>query len=334
MDGLRSDGFLTLLERAFAIGQHHDGITGTHAQFVQSDYVKKLDQARNSVFEKVDEIIEQRFKTSSGLIRCDYLNATICDVTEKGGNMTVGAYNPSGWSYNYPVRIPVKIDDITVVHLDNDVKFDLVPLSKTELAVRGNRGNATHTLVIAPKLSANDLITANFSVNSFTDIKIRQQQKLTDPASTTNSLTNNVWNITFGTSNKNEFEIKRIESPESVTHYLNISVIWYNSSFPCSKEKSPGVCKFEGRESDAYTFVPYDQISHNFPLTDAIHEKGNLFDQIELVFDFVSVIVRLYKTEQFWMNKEIEIEWTVLSYPLNNLEGKNIVVKYQTSTTV
>ena len=34
------------------------------------------------------------------------------------------------------------------------------------------------------------------------------------------------------------------------------------------------------------------------------------------------------------MNTEIEIEWTVLSYQINNLEGKNIVVKYQTLTTV
>ena len=262
------------LERAFAIGQHHDGITGTHAQFVQDDYVKKFDQARAAVFNATEQIFKSNFGTPSDvpMVRCDYLNATICSVTEKGGNITVGGYNPSGWSYHYPIRIPVRLDNITAVHIDNQ-DFDLIPLSKTELTVRGNRGNATHQMLLAPKLTANDLTTTNISITEFTN-----QKPPEIPNQDSHSLVNSVWNITY---NENEFEIKRIREPNGTVHYLNISVIWYNSSFDCL-----------GCQSDAYTFDPFGKISHSTPLTQSYHTNGKLFDQVELVFDFVSIVLR------------------------------------------
>ena len=39
------------LARAYAIGQHHDGITGTHAPYVTQDYLLKFSRARNAWFE-------------------------------------------------------------------------------------------------------------------------------------------------------------------------------------------------------------------------------------------------------------------------------------------
>jgi len=42
MYNLCSTLIIWLWGRAFGIGQHHDGITGTHTQAVQEDYVSKV----------------------------------------------------------------------------------------------------------------------------------------------------------------------------------------------------------------------------------------------------------------------------------------------------
>ena len=61
------------------------------------------------------------------------------------------------------------------------------------LLVRGDRGNATHQMLLDPKLTANDLTTAKISIIEFTNQKPLQ---ILDQDNS-NSLVNTVWNITY-----------------------------------------------------------------------------------------------------------------------------------------
>ena len=64
--------------------QHHEGITGTSRQHVANDYAKKLYKGRESCFESSKEEISKLFDINQDFATCDYLNVTICDLTEPG----------------------------------------------------------------------------------------------------------------------------------------------------------------------------------------------------------------------------------------------------------
>ena len=58
-----------LLGRAFGIGQHHDGITGTHTQAVQEDYVSLVFNSISSLFENQSKFIRIGVKNSNKTIQ-------------------------------------------------------------------------------------------------------------------------------------------------------------------------------------------------------------------------------------------------------------------------
>ena len=72
--------------------------------------------------------------------------------------------------------------------------------------------------------------------------------------------------------------------------------------------------------------------AHEMALSDFIFTIGNLFEQVEMVFDdLVSVILRIYKAGSKRLQQQIEIEWTVLEYPLGDKQGRNMVIRYSTN---
>ena len=66
-------------------------------------------------------------------------------------------------------------------------------------------------------------------------------------------------------------------------------------------------------------------------ITDFTVTRGNLFEQVEMVYDdLVSLILRIYKVGSERLQEQIEIEWTVGEYPLGDYEGRNMVIRYTT----
>ena len=72
------------LTEAFSLVQHHQGITGTSRQHVANDYAKKLYKGRESCYESSKEEISKLFEINQDFEICDYVNVTICDLTEPG----------------------------------------------------------------------------------------------------------------------------------------------------------------------------------------------------------------------------------------------------------
>ena len=322
----KSDKFQTEefdLARAYAIGQHHDGITGTHAQFVQEDYLRKFSRARNDWFNVSQTILNEKWGAPLTALACDELNSTICTVSENTPSFSFGFYNPSGFTLNYPFRIPLSNPTSYVLEGSFDLNcWDLIPLSKTRQLVNAGRSNATHELLLYPQLKQYDFYAANF-----TTIDTEPAEKTTMTIDIEyGQMNNNYWTIDFNKSGvPGSFQM----SSASLNHTMKIDVLWYNSTIDG-----------EYGSDDAYNFYPYGE-AHSLQHVSTQQTVGTTFNQMELMFSNshvnVSLVMRLYSPDDNLpigydglLEKEIEIEWTVLSYTIPDKSGKNIVVRYST----
>lgn len=70
--------------RAHSVGQHHDGITGTNAQFVNDDFIYNYYKSRNEWQLAADRVMAEHFGVSLAGFRCDLAqNASICLISEQ-----------------------------------------------------------------------------------------------------------------------------------------------------------------------------------------------------------------------------------------------------------
>ena len=97
---------------------------------------------------------------------------------------------------------------------------------------------------------------------------------------------------------------------------------------------------FTAYQDDAYNFYPQGQ-AHFLEHFGTKQTVGTTFQEMELLFSDkvlnISVVVRLYNPDQGLplghndlLERQIEIEWTVLGYNIPDKTGKNVVLRYST----
>lgn len=85
--------FLKIFQRAQALAQHHDAVTGTSKQHVANDYAQRLDKARVRVEAAVSSWLSHLAFGRNGslgqeealpeLVQCRLMNVSICDATSE-----------------------------------------------------------------------------------------------------------------------------------------------------------------------------------------------------------------------------------------------------------
>jgi len=90
-----------ILERAFAVAQHHDAVSGTERQHVAADYAQRLYEGRTACTEVIQAALGENFS------RCDYLNISVCDVSTKYEDFDVVVINPGSLPTAKILSIPI-----------------------------------------------------------------------------------------------------------------------------------------------------------------------------------------------------------------------------------
>ena len=246
------------LGRAFAVGQHHDGITGTDTQAVNDDYVRSLDSARTAFFKLANQTMNQWFDmpmVESVDHFCQNLNVSVCEVTESNRNFTVGLYNPSDEDYRGALYIPVNatgqftvtdnshgssihksVSYFYFVFLNSSsilfirgksVPFDVIPTNDRIRVIRGQRGFATHQLLIRPEMMATDLTLVTVSQS---DNKVDKPETTETAEGWNGSLENSQFLIALDPNLPGLFMVTPKDPEAGGPDWFRLYGLFYNSS--------------------------------------------------------------------------------------------------------
>jgi lysosomal alpha-mannosidase len=280
------------LNRAVAVAQHHDAITGTEKQHVANDYHVRLDSAINN------------FMNDAELAFCPMLNISQCVVTENiEGVQAVVAYNPLGHVRSSYIHLPVATAKNWIVKDDvgQILKHQITPLPEPVKTIPGRRSNAEYSLTFY----ASDVPA--LGIRSFTVEKsaVRHQD---------GSIAKKV-QLKIG----QEFDLNRELRMKITETGLLMKSTRFNSSvlneFGYYKGHPGNNTEFEFRASGAYIFRPLGQDPVILKLTSSNYVYGPLFGELHLSFDnSVSLVYRLllqphlYAVETIWMVGPISVE--------------------------
>ena len=79
------------------------------------DYSKQLSIGRRGCFDYSLAALNDLYETPLDGHMCEYLNITVCEVTEEAEQFTVGIYSPSSAAAIEPIVIPVNFTDYKVL---------------------------------------------------------------------------------------------------------------------------------------------------------------------------------------------------------------------------
>jgi alpha-mannosidase len=105
---------LFALERAMAIAQHHDAVSGTSKQAVADDYALRLSAGRDAAEALVGSALSALTRSdpaATAWARCELLNATLCPALEAGLATVVAVWNqrssapPPGYNGSSPATV-------------------------------------------------------------------------------------------------------------------------------------------------------------------------------------------------------------------------------------
>ncbi|GAB1599975.1 lysosomal alpha-mannosidase-like [Argonauta hians] len=302
------------LWKEFSIVQHHDAITGTAKQQVDKDYRRRLAFGINScqnVMRKAYKIwLSDKNKFYGKMEFCNQLNISSCHITETSDTFLVALYNPRAQSRTHWVRIPIKPTKAFKVldAKDNKIPVQIIPITLETKMLPERHSLATHELVFL----------ASLPPLGFTSYFVRQTNKeLGDLLPVNGTFSDNIV----------ENEYLKLELDGRTGRPLSITNKVKNIKLPFSADLKYYIASADYTQSSgAYIFRPTGSKLHEFPHTHGYILRGNYVTEVHVTYSsWAKLVIRLYEGA-----KTLEVEWTAGPLPLQNYEGTEIIVKYQT----
>jgi lysosomal alpha-mannosidase len=337
---------LYLLERAMAVTQHHDAVSGTSKQHVANDYARRLAGGRLAA----DQLVSDALASLTGykdaaFVTCDLANVTICPLLEAAQATVLVVYNQLAQDRLVHVRVPVGLPSgVASYKVFNSsaglVASQLSAPSATDAALRAYYSYSSATPVAwltfnaqtVPALgfttfflqpSATREAAAAFAVPARRDAPAAHKRKLRVAADTV--LSNGLVSLTFdGTTGL-------LSTFASVTDGISTpftqNFFWWNSS--TGNFAKDGTGDYDQR-SGAYIFRPNNTVAFNVaagPVALTVVSSGPVVWEARQVFaDWASQTVRLWAG-----SSTLEFEYDIGPIPFADGLGKEIVSRFTAS---
>ena len=253
---------------------------------------------------------------------CDYLNVSICHLTETEDSIVMNIYNPIVRSIVTYVRVPVKSKEYIVFDANGDtVTSQLSHVSAQTTTVRhGSHGSAVYELTFEVKAPALGYSTYFIEKLGEADFKGRaiytQEQELKGDGT---SIENEALRLEFSEQTGHLVHMSRKD--EGIEMDVEQQFFWYNASVGNEESiQTSGAYIFRPNKSQ-----PFDVCELNKA---AIYiTKGPVYEEVRQVFGpYVSQVVRLYKSADY-----AEFEHTVGPIPVADGWGKEIITRFDTN---
>ncbi|XP_024082685.1 lysosomal alpha-mannosidase-like isoform X2 [Cimex lectularius] len=308
------------LERAVALAQHHDGISGTAKQHVTDDYLLYL----HETIEGVQTLFHSAYKVWTGHGEqhhfCLNTNISACEISERFNKFIIHIYNPLTKDAHKFVRLPVQIDYNYVVYgdLDDEIQSELVPLPLNLLRLPERMGRP----------QAQDLLfeARNIPPMSFSTYFVQRIDKK-----------KNLTFLRFKSYNehqpKEEIGFYFTEDFKLIINSNSGELLFLEVNNERHKLQNifgyytPSDSGWSYKRSGAYIFRSAKFITLEFPIEFSVYKGKNLIEIHQKYSEWISQVVRIYKGRTF-----VEFEWMIGPIPSQG-DGrtKEIVTRYITS---
>jgi lysosomal alpha-mannosidase len=318
-----------ILERACALSQHHDAVTGTSKEHVTQNYEYRLLlgwSAVESLSQITMEQISRRLKGNAVSFPvqtfCRQLNESACDfTTNSNSGFTVILYNGNSQSAHQLIRIPVSQQTVSL----QDASGNQVSSAWTMATFKnGNQINnpkiSTYQLQFVADIPANGFTTYFVKAGAkdseavpfveTTEVKSHPKSVFSDRAT---SLSNDLITVNFDSNNL----VSSITDKKSgKTYPLKQHFMYYEGH------------DNNGRASGAYIFRPQDNTATEVNSNPTL--STNNLEARQIFGDWVSQTIRLTPNRSY-----VEFEWTVGPLPKASRNGKNygkeFITRYEAS---
>ncbi|KAI4366760.1 hypothetical protein MLD38_022594 [Melastoma candidum] len=327
---------------ALAIAQHHDAVSGTEKQHVADDYTKRLSLGYNEAEVLVStslaclaESIEykQCGSPSTRLQQCPLLNISYCPPSEadlsQGKTLAVVVYNSLGWKRRDLIRIPVKMEDISVQDDEGrEVEFQLVPITDAYLRLRsyhakvylGNTVNDEPKYWLFFPVSVPPLGFSMYFISAAKgDAGSAKSRVDTFQRGDKSTIDIGQGNIVITFSSEKSGITHYRDRKNMVTEPIAQSYSFYTSFNGTDKDRRVSSA-YIFRPSHLYSIIPEGKIPPTIvrgPLVEEVHQQ---------ISSWIYQIMRVGREKE-----HVEVEFIVGPIPADDSIGKEVVTQFTTS---
>uniref|UniRef100_A0A914E6I4 Alpha-mannosidase n=1 Tax=Acrobeloides nanus TaxID=290746 RepID=A0A914E6I4_9BILA len=195
------------LERAVALSQHHDAVTGTSKEFVTQDYIyhmtqgwTEVEQVLNNAMQTISQSIKNNSNPFPYQIICRNINESECAFTRTNNLYTVTVHNGNAQSLNTLVKVPLyqNSNSITVTDSNGNLIDSQVTYVFENPSQLNNTNIANYEISFMASVQPLGFKTYFISINTINLSMNKQGDKLINMPLTNNdeikSLTNSISN--------------------------------------------------------------------------------------------------------------------------------------------
>jgi lysosomal alpha-mannosidase len=312
------------LQRAMAVAQHHDAVSGTEKQHVANDYTRRLFiggvECEVVMATMLSHLVSNNSQEKMELRFCEHLNISICSPAESGEFKLV-VYNPLGRPWSGIVRLPLIGKGVNIFGPDGKpVLTQFVPLGESTLSIRKHFNVSSLQDVVFPVTDVPPL--GYYMYTSHVDNNVESVSALKEHLVNDDLvIKNEYYNVVFDGATGHMKSITNIVS--GISCDVDQEFLWYNASAGNNKNST--------QPSGAYIFrtntsTPFNVNNNNNKATISTID-GDVVTEVHQAFaPWISQVVRLYKGQP-----AIEVEFTVGPIPIEDHLGKEIISRFTTN---